>query len=433
MNPFNMKKLAQGTGRRGLVFGKWMLIACLTGAVVGAFSSLFARCMIWATGFFTEKGSISAWFLPVAGLLIVFLYRISGMGQDKGTNRIIQSAGGEERVPLRLAPLIFLSTILTHLCGGSAGREGAALQIGGSLGDNLARLFRMDMDDRRVLVMCGMGAAFSAVFGTPMAAALFPLEMVTVGMMYYSALVPCVVSSFVASQFAAGMGIHPQTFIVREIPSIAFDSVGKIIVVGIGCALVAILFCRTMRLMAQWLPRLMPNAYVRVAVAGIVIAGASWLLGTQAYMGAGIAGIEKAIEGQTAPEAFLLKILFTAVTLASGYKGGEIVPSFFVGATFGCFMGQVLGLSPSLCAAVGLVSVFCGVTNCPVTSMFIAFELFGMGGSLYFLLSVALSYMLSGHSSLYGNQTLAFAKFPFEQTPMTARADALFSRYHHQK
>ncbi|MFR7478016.1 MAG: chloride channel protein [Acutalibacteraceae bacterium] len=433
MNPNNLKKLAQVTGRHGLVFGKWMLIACLTGLVVGAFSSLFARCMIWATGTFTDKGTVTAWFLPVAGLMIVFLYRVSGMGQDKGTNRIIQSAGGEERVPLRLAPLIFVSTVLTHVCGGSAGREGAALQIGGSLGDNIARLFRMDMDDRRVLVMCGMGAAFSAVFGTPMAAALFPLEMVTVGMMYYSALVPCVVSSFVASQFAGGMGIHPETFVVKDIPSIAVDSVGKIVVVGIGCALVAILFCLMMRLMARWLTRWLPNAYVRVAVAGVVVAGVSWLLGTQDYMGAGIAGIEQAINGQTAPEAFLLKILFTAVTLASGYKGGEIVPSFFVGATFGCFMGQMLGLSPSLCAAVGMVSVFCGVTNCPVTSMFIAFELFGMGGSLYFLLSVALSYMLSGHSSLYGNQTLAFAKFPFEQTPMTARADALFSRYHHQK
>lgn len=401
--------------KQACTFLKWMLIACLTGVTVGAFSSLFAKCMTWATSTRQSTGWV-IYFLPVAGLLIVFLYQITGMSRDRGTNRVIQAANGEERVPLRMAPLIFISTVLTHLCGGSAGREGAALQMGGSLGDNIARLFRLNEDDQRVMVMCGMSAAFSALFGTPMAAAIFPLEMVTVGILYYSALVPCVFAAFVASRLAFFLGVEPETFTILDIPAISFDSVWKIIVVGIGCAAVAILFCEVMHVTAGKLQKWIKNPYVRAAGAGVLLVAIAFLLGTRDYMGAGMDVIERAMEGQARPEAFLIKMVVTAITLGAGFKGGEIVPSFFVGATFGCVMGQVLGLSPSLCAAVGLVAVFCGVTNSPITSMFIAFELFGFAGDYYFLLAVTLSYALSGHWSLYQNQSLLFTKFPFRHT-----------------
>ena len=393
-------------------FVRWAILASITGLVVGAFSSLFSYCMTKATSFRMEHDLIIL-ALPLAGLLIVFLYHILHMDKDKGTNKVISTVNADdsEGIPFQMAPLIFISTVLTHLFGGSAGREGAALQLGGSIGHKIGELLHLDEDDMKVIVMCGMSAAFSALFGTPMAAAIFPIEMVCVGSMYYVALVPCVFASLIATNFAASMGISPEAFTITSIPELTITTAGKIVILGILCGIVSVIFCNVMHYVANLYSKYFKNPYVKVFVAGIILVALTFLLGTRDYNGAGIQVIERAMEGEVVPYAFLLKILFTALTLGAGFKGGEIVPSFFIGATFGCFMGQLLGVSPSMCAALGLIGVFCGATNCPLSSMFISFELFGFAGVAYFLIVVSISFMMSGYSSLYHNQRILYSKY----------------------
>lgn len=393
-------------------FIRWFILASITGLVVGAFSTLFSHLMTWATNFRTEH-TIIILFLPLAGVVIVLLYHLFHMEKDKGTNKVISTVNADdsEGIPFQMAPLIIVATVLTHLFGGSAGREGAALQLGGSLGHKIGKLLRLDDDDMKVIVMAGMSAAFSALFGTPMAAAIFPIEMVCVGSLYYVALVPCVFASIIACNFAANMGINPEAFTITSVPDLSFITAGKVIILGILCGMVSVFFCFIMHNVSDLYNKYFKNAYIKIIVGGVIIAALTFLLGTTDYNGAGIPIIERAMEGEVVPYAFLLKMLFTAITLGAGFKGGEIVPTFFIGSTFGCLMGQVLGISPSLCAALGLIGVFCGATNCPVSSMLISFELFGYEGVIYFLMVVSISYMISGYSSLYHNQKIVYSKY----------------------
>lgn len=389
---------------------KWMVLAILVGYVVGGVSSLFAYVITCVTNFRISHGW-TFYLLPMAGLCIVFLYKKIGQ-EDRGTNQVLSTIRSEDDVPLRSAPLVFVATSLTHLTGGSAGREGAAIQLGGSIGNQLGRWFRLDHEDRHVMVMCGMSAAFAAVFGTPMAAAVFAMEVVSVGIMYYSALLPCVIAALIASKFAAGIGIHPESFHVTDIPELTMTTGFKMVVVAAGCAAVSILFCLALKGAGLFYSRWLKNPYVRVVAASLIIIGITALLQTTDYMGAGSGLIEKAVEqGEASPTSFLWKILLTALTMKAGFRGGEIVPSFCIGATFGCVMGHLLGLSPSVCAASGMAALFCGMTNCPISSILIAFELFGFRGASYYLIAVAISYACSGYFGLYSKQTIVYSKY----------------------
>lgn len=390
-------------------FIKWIILAIVTGVFVGAFATLFAKCMNGVTSFRTENSFVIC-FLPLAGLLIVGLYRITGSDKDKGTNLVISSISAGNDVPFKMAPLIFISTVLTHLFGGSAGREGAALQLGGSLGNFVGKIIRLNDNDRKVMIMCGMSAAFSALFGTPMAAAVFSLEVVSVGIMYYSALLPCIFSAIIASRFALDMGISPEHFNITDIPKFNIINGGKTVILAVVCAFVSVVFCVVIHRTGEFLKKYLKNGYIRVLVCSAVIVLLGFVLGTQDYFGAGVDVIARAIGGEADTFAFALKLLFTALTLGAGFKGGEIVPSFFVGATLGCVVGGVIGLSPSLCAAVGMISLFCGVTNCPVASLLISFELFGDEVKMYFLIAIAVSYMMSGYHGLYKEQKIMYSK-----------------------
>lgn len=401
-------------------FLRWGIFSSLTGLIVGAFSTLFAKCLI----FVSEFRSVNPWmifFLPLAGILIVFLYQIFHYKNDRGTNLVLSTIHAETELPFRMAPLIFISTLLTHLFGGSAGREGAALQLGGSIGNQLGRWFHFDEKDRRIVVMCGMSAAFSAIFGTPLAAAFFSMEVVSVGVMYYAALVPCVFASLIASKFAANMGIHPDSFQILHMPKFHFIPSVKVIILALCCALLSVIFCIVLHSLGELYRKKLENQYIRIIVSSFLIIGLTLILQTDDYMGAGIPLIEQAIEGNTDCLTFLWKVIFTALTLEAGFKGGEIVPSFCVGATFGCLFGQVAGLSPSLCAALGMVSVFCGVTNCPVSSLLIAFELFGYEAVPYFMIAVSVSYLMSGYYGLYHDQTIVYSKYKTEYINRKAR------------
>ena len=402
------------------VFIRWGIFSAFVGLFVGAFSTLFAFCLRQVTSFRTEN----PWLilcLPLAGVMIVFLYGVFRYKNDKGTNMVLSSIHAEAEVPFRMAPLIFMSTIITHLFGGSAGREGAALQLGGSIGQQLGTLFRFDEKDQRVVVMCGMSAAFSAIFGTPIAASIFSMEVVSVGVMYYAALVPCVFSSLVASKFATHMGIGPNVFKIRQMPLFQVVPSLKIIGLALCCAALSVVFCMALHSLGDFYRNKLKNPYIRIIVSSLVIILLTIILQTDDYMGAGVPVIQRAIQGNVEPLAFVWKIVFTALTLEAGFKGGEIVPSFFVGATFGCLFGHILGISPSLCAAVGMMSVFCGVTNCPVTSMLIAFELFGYHGVPFFLLGISVSYLMSGYYGLYHDQTIVYSKYKTEYINRKAR------------
>ena len=390
---------------------KWLLSAALIGTVGGAVGSLFHLGVEYATELRTEVPAL-LYALPLAGVLIVALYRFLRT-QGVGTNAVLDAVHQGRELPILLIPAIFLATLLTHLAGGSAGREGAALQIGGDLGEHFGKMLRMDDKDCRLATLCGMSALFSALFGTPLAAVFFALEVVSIGVLYYSGLIPCITSSLVAYAVSLRFGIEPMRFAVAA-PDTGALTLARAAVLALGCALVSILFCRGLHITEHAAACWMKNGFVRAAVGGAVIVLATVLLGTTDYNGAGMDVIERAMTGQADSWAWLWKLAFTAVTIGCGFKGGEVVPSFFVGATFGCVFGGLLGLPPAFAAAVGLVAVFCGAVNCPIASVILSVELFGAGGMAYFAAACAISYLLSGYCGLYSSQTILYSKLKAE-------------------
>ena len=393
-----------------LAFLKWMMLALVCGLVIGLAGTAFHFCLDFAQRA-RQTYPWLIWLLPLGGVLITALYRWGGIQNDRGTNFVLIAVRANEKLSFKTAPLIFVSTFFTHLLGGSAGREGAALQLGGSLAAKLGRLLHLDEKDARILTMCGMSAAFSALFGTPVTSAIFSMEVISVGVMYYSAIVPCVLSAIVGNQVAALFGVQPVSFALAGVPELSAPGLARVILLGVLCAVLSILFCVCMHQSAALYKRLIPNKFLCAAVGGLLVALLTLAVGSRDYNGAGMEVIARAVAGQARPEAFALKLLFTALTLGAGFKGGEIVPAFFTGATFGNVMGKLLGLSPSFGAGLGLVALFCGVTNCPISSLMLSVELFGARGFPFFALVVAVSFMLSGYYGLYSEQKIIYSKF----------------------
>lgn len=390
---------------------KWILIAIVTGLVVGAVGIAFSHAMDWAA---RMRGTYTwlLYCLPLSGVLIVAWYYLFHDMHNQGTNLVISAIHSGEEVPIRMAPLMFVATVLTHLCGGSAGREGAALQIGASIGNQIGKLFHFNENDERVMIMCGMSACFSALFGTPMAAAIFSMEVISVGVMYYAALVPCVIASFVAHSLSAMCGVSWEAFPVTDLPAFTAKSACIIGILAVLCAVVSVIFCEVLHRTTHFFRKYVSNHFLRAIVGGCIIILLTLLVGSRDYNGTGMDVIARCFEtGEVFPLAFLFKMIFTAVTLACCYKGGEIVPTFYVGATFGCLFAMITGFYPPLCIAVGMGSLFCGVTNSPIASLLICFELFGYEGMPYYLLAIALSYMFSGYHGLYSSQKILYSKF----------------------
>ena len=395
-----------------LSFLKWVLIAHLTGAAGGLVGSAFHLSVGIATAL-REAHPWLLYLLPAAGLVIGLIY-YSLHTENKNTNTIIDAIQHGERVPLALVPTIFCATVITHLFGGSAGREGAALQIGGSLGNGVGRLCRLDDKDMRIATLSGMSAVFAALFGTPLTATVFALEVISVGVIYYSAFVPCLIASLIALQISVLFGIRPEHFVIPEI-ALQGGMVLRVAGLAILCTLVSIVFCLAMHGTEHFLSKKIPNEFLRVVLGGTAIVGLTLLLGTREFNGAGMASIQRAVEeGVARPDAFFWKLVFTALTLGTGYKGGEVVPCFFVGATFGCVAGALLGIPAGFAAAIGLVCVFCGAVNCPLASILLSVELFGSGEIIYFALACGLAYMLSGYFGLYSSQKIMYSKLKAE-------------------
>ena len=413
----NKNKLQQAikdTSTYTRTFFRWLLLGALVGGLGGVIGAAFSKCVALVTTV-REENSWLLYLLPLGGLLIAALYRlcrVSGIG----TNEVFRGVRSEKGVPVLLAPAIFLGTVITHLFGGSAGREGAALQLGGSVASFFGKVFRLNEKDRHILTMCGMSAVFAAVFGTPMGACVFAVEVVFVGRMLSAALFPCLVSAVAGFGAAKLLGAHAEHFNVEAIPDFGADVLWRVLVVAVAGALVSMLFCWVMHTGAHLFKRFIKNEFVRVFAGGVLIVLLSVLLGTNDYNGGGMHVIERVFnEGIVRPEAFLLKMLFTSITIGAGYKGGEIVPTLFVGATMGGSAALLIGLDPAFGAAIGIAALFCGVTNCPIATILLCIELFGGEGALFYMSAAIVSFLLSGYFSLYSGQEMVFSKLGDEE------------------
>ena len=393
---------------------KWCLFSMVVGAVCGLLGSGLYFFVQWANEI---RGSYN-WlllFLPVAGLIIVKIYHMFDLKEDKGTDLIFDSVRNAQEIPFKITVVSFLSTIFTHLFGGSAGRVGVAIQMGGSIASNLSRFFKLNPKDRSLFVMCGMSGLISALFGTPLMAAFLSMEVISIGVIYYAALLPCLLTSLTSYFVAEALNITPMRYTIASIPSLSVGSVTKVTFLAVGCAVVSILFCGAMKLWGETAKKYIENQYIRILIGSGIIIILTLLTGSQAYNGSGASLLTQAIEyGQAHPYDFLLKIIFTAITLQSGYKGGAVFPALVIGATFGCTFGWWLGLPVEFAAAVGMVAVFCGSVNCPIASIFLSVEVFGGAGIVLFAIACAISFVFSGYFTVFPGQQFVYSKLRIE-------------------
>ena len=378
----------------------WVFFACLVGVLGGVVGSLFHHSIDFVTEFRKHHPQI-LYFLPLGGIIIAILY---GFFKSKGnldTNRVVQSALGKKDIPFVMLPLIFTGATITHLVGGSAGREGAALQLGGSLGHKIGEIFKFKNKDMHIIVMAGMSAVFSALFGTPAAAAVFAVEVAYVNTLSLAALFPCFISAFSGYFISLLFGISPVRFEILGFNGYTFENLIKYFIVASVCAFVSILFCLAIRKTEHIAKKAVKSIYMRGLFGGIIILILTFLVGSYDYNGAGMDIVTRAISGTANYEAFILKIIFTAITVAAGFKGGEIVPAFFVGSTLGCVLGGIVGIDQGLGAAIGFVVLFCGITKCPLASFLLALEVFGMEYGIFFAFVCLVGYLLSGRIGMY--------------------------------
>lgn len=382
-----------------------LALAVVLGVLCGALGALFHRAIDLATQLRGAHPWL-LWLLPLGGLLVLGLYRLCRVSFDAGTNLIIESVSADADVPILLAPLIVAGTVVSHLLGASVGREGAALQLGGSIGQNLGQALRLGTRETRVAAQCGMAACFAAMFGTPLAAAVFVVEVIRVGRMGYHALLPCLCASMTAHLTALSLGAEPLRFTLSGVPALDWLGLAKAAGLGIGCALVSILLCLCLEEGGRLAKTYIKNPYLRIGLGGAVMALVTVGFGLYDYAGAGTQVIHQALAGEARPWSFLVKLALTALCVAAGFRGGEIVPTLFIGSTFGCVAGPLLRLDSGFAAACAMIAVFCSAVNCPMASLLLACELFGTQEVGLMAVTACTSFVLSGRFGLYASQTM---------------------------
>ena len=390
-------------------FLKWTMLGLIMGLIGGLMGALFHHALHFVTHIRQENGWLIL-LLPVAGWMTVGLYRVAGLRANRGTNEIIDAVLDGHEIKPQVAPVIFGATALTHLFGGSAGREGAALQLGGSTASLLGKLMKLKGDDRKVMVMCGMSAVFAGLFGTPLTAALFCMEFESVGTLFSPALLPCYLAAFTASKISGLFGVHAEGILLETAAVITLGNVWKFAILAVTISLLGIVMCHFWHKAEHLAAHHIQNPWLRIALGGVLVVAMTWIAGDQRFNGAGMDMALAAVEGHADWYSFAVKMLFTAVTLAAGFKGGEIVPTFCIGATFGCVLGGLLGLDAGLCGALGLAGLFCCATNSPFASIVLSVEMFGSQNIHLFALICAICFVLSGHTGLYSSQIIQFHK-----------------------
>ncbi len=404
-----VKEIVKISKDYSVAFLIWLFLGLAIGIVCGGLGALFSKSISGVTELRADNNWL-LFLLPIGGLLSVAVYRLLRV-TNVGTNQVFESVITDKKIPFLLVPAVFIGSVITHLCGGSAGREGAALQLGGGIASLIGKVFRLSERRLHILTMCGMAALFSAIFGTPLGACIFILEVIRVGSICLAAIFPVFVSSITAFSLASFLGTEAERFPLPSVQNLAFSTLWKALVIAVAGALLSMIFCYSLRCTKKCMKRLFKNDFLRIFIGGAVIVLLTLALGTTDYNGGGIDIIHRIFTtGEVRYEAFLLKMVFTCITVAAGFKGGEIIPTFFIGATLGGSLAIPLGLDPALGAAVGMVSLFCGVTNCPLATIFLSVEMFGASGMPFFALASVISFLLSGNISLYSGQKLISPK-----------------------
>ncbi|MBX4147891.1 voltage-gated chloride channel family protein [Paenibacillus sp. FSL W7-1279] len=418
-------------------FIKWIVLGSFVGLMTGSASAFFLYSLDYVTSLRMENPWL-LFFLPLGGAGVSFLYYKFGKSCTKGNNLILEQIhGGTESVPLRMAPLVLIGTLITHLFGGSAGREGTAVQMGGSLSEGFGKLIRVTPADRKILLICGISGGFGSIFGTPLAGTLFGLEVLAIGLISHQALFPAFVASLVGNLIATSLwGVSHLHYPIGEIPALSFLVILKVIFASILFGLTSRLFSELTHSLKQWYGYFFHNPMIKSAVGGIIIIALVYLLGTREYLGLGLPLIEASFTDEVSPLAFLGKILFTSLTLGAGFQGGEVTPLFAIGATLGNALSEWIGLYAPFLAALGFIAVFCGATNTPIACFIMGIELFGGEGAVYMLMACVISYLFSGHSGIYTSQQIGISKHPLLSFPLgttLAGAKTLNKQKHKQK
>jgi H+/Cl- antiporter ClcA len=394
---------------------KWLFICVLIGFLSGSASAFLLAALEWAAQYRGQHSWI-IWLLPIGGLVIGLGYHYYGKEVVKGNNLLLEEYETPQKtIPLKMAPLVLIGTIITHLFGGSAGREGTAVQMGGAIADQFTELFKLDNSDRKTLIILGISAGFASVFGTPLAGALFALEVLYFSKIRYKSIVLTFLVAFIAYYTVELWEVKHTHYAIPIVPPFTLKILLWIIPISILFGLAAMLFSRSTHYWGSLFSKTIPYPPLRPFVGGILFASAMYFIGTTKYLGLGVPIIVESFSNPSEYYDFLLKILFTGFTLGAGFKGGEVTPLFFIGATLGSALSIFVPLPIALLAGMGFVAVFSGATHTPVACTIMGMELFGMESGLFIGIACFIAYLASGSVGIYHSQIIKGAKYHLYQ------------------